>query len=88
MLPPPPRRRSASPATGQIVYEFLTQQGFPLDDGIRELLKGYGITDLVMLLLPLGFTLMLLQGLSEIIKRIGWLSGQYEGDFHYERPLQ
>ena len=42
----------------------------------------------VMLLLPLGFTLMLLQGLSEAIKRIGWLSGQYQGDFHYERPLQ
>ena len=42
----------------------------------------------VMLLLPLGFSLMLLQGLSEIIKRVGWLSGQYQGDFHYERPLQ
>ncbi len=42
----------------------------------------------VMLLLPLGFSLMLLQGLSEIIKRIAWLAGQYQGDFHYERPLQ
>lgn len=27
---------TASPATGQIVYEFLTQQGFPVDDGIRQ----------------------------------------------------
>jgi TRAP-type mannitol/chloroaromatic compound transport system permease small subunit len=41
-----------------------------------------------MLLLPLGFTLVLLQGLSEIIKRVAWLTHKYEGDFHYERPLQ
>lgn len=42
----------------------------------------------VMLLLPLGFLMMMLQGLSEVIKRVGWLTHQYEGDFHYERPLQ
>ena len=42
----------------------------------------------VMLLLPVGFTLMVLQGLSEIIKRAAWLTHQYDGDFHYERPLQ
>ncbi len=42
----------------------------------------------VMFMLPLGFTLILLQGLSEIIKRFAWLTHQYEGDFHYERPLQ
>jgi TRAP-type mannitol/chloroaromatic compound transport system permease small subunit len=42
----------------------------------------------VMLMLPLGFALILLQGLSEVIKRVGWLSGKYQGDFHYERPLQ
>lgn len=41
-----------------------------------------------MLLLPLGFTLVLLQGISEIIKRVAWLAHKYEGDFHYERPLQ
>ena len=41
-----------------------------------------------MLLLPLGFTLMLLQGAAEIIKRIGWLNHAYEMDLHYERPLQ
>ena len=41
-----------------------------------------------MLMLPLGFTLMLLQGLSEIIKRVGWLTHTYEMDLHYERPLQ
>lgn len=42
----------------------------------------------VMLMLPLGFLLMLLQGLAEIVKRIGWLMHVYEMDLHYERPLQ
>ena len=41
-----------------------------------------------MLMLPLGFALMLLQGASEIIKRVGWLMHRYEMDLHYERPLQ
>jgi hypothetical protein len=41
-----------------------------------------------MLLLPVGFTLVLLQGISEAIKRAAWLGGQYQGEFHYERPLQ
>ena len=41
-----------------------------------------------MLLLPLGFSLVLLQGVSEAIKRVAWLMHRYEGDFHYERPLQ
>lgn len=41
-----------------------------------------------MLTLPLGFGLVLLQGVSEIIKRVGWLTHAYEMDMHYERPLQ
>ena len=41
-----------------------------------------------MLMLPLGFGLVLLQGVSEIIKRIGWLQGLHEMAFQYERPLQ
>jgi TRAP-type mannitol/chloroaromatic compound transport system permease small subunit len=41
-----------------------------------------------MLMLPLGFSLLLLQGLAEIIKRIGWLQGVHEMAFQYERPLQ
>jgi TRAP-type mannitol/chloroaromatic compound transport system permease small subunit len=41
-----------------------------------------------MLMLPLGFGLVLLQGLGEIIKRVGWLTHTYEMDTHYERPLQ
>jgi TRAP-type mannitol/chloroaromatic compound transport system permease small subunit len=41
-----------------------------------------------MLMLPLGFALLFLQGLSESIKRVAWLQHKYEADFHYERPLQ
>ena len=41
-----------------------------------------------MLMLPLGFSLLILQGVSEIIKRAAWLANKYEADFHYERPLQ
>jgi TRAP-type mannitol/chloroaromatic compound transport system permease small subunit len=41
-----------------------------------------------MLMLPLGFSLLFAQGVSEAIKRVAWLAHKYEGDFHYERPLQ
>jgi TRAP-type mannitol/chloroaromatic compound transport system permease small subunit len=41
-----------------------------------------------MLMLPLGFSLIMLQAVSETIKRWAWLNNAYEGDFHYERPLQ
>ncbi len=40
------------------------------------------------LTLPLGFGLVLLQGISEAIKRVGWLTHTYDMDIHYERPLQ
>lgn len=41
-----------------------------------------------VLTLPLGFGLVMLQGLSEIIKRVGWLMHVHEMETHYERPLQ
>jgi TRAP-type mannitol/chloroaromatic compound transport system permease small subunit len=41
-----------------------------------------------MALLPLGFGLMVLQGLSEIIKRICYLQGTFQMDTHYEKPVQ
>ena len=41
-----------------------------------------------MLMLPLGFALLAVQGISEIIKRVAWLAHKYDADFHYERPLQ
>jgi TRAP-type mannitol/chloroaromatic compound transport system permease small subunit len=42
----------------------------------------------VKLLIPAGFVLMALQGLSEIVKRIAFLQGLIALDAHYERPLQ
>jgi TRAP-type mannitol/chloroaromatic compound transport system permease small subunit len=42
----------------------------------------------VALLLPLGFDLVALQGLAEVVKRIAWLQHRLEMDTHYERPLQ
>lgn len=41
-----------------------------------------------VLALPLGFGLMTLQGLSEIVKRVAFLQGSYEMNTHYEKPLQ
>ena len=42
----------------------------------------------VKLLVPLGFLLLILQGISEIIKRAAALAGYTGIDVHYERPLQ
>jgi len=42
----------------------------------------------VKLMVPLGFLLLSLQGLSEIIKRAAALSGRLQLDARYERPLQ
>ncbi|MBI2771673.1 MAG: TRAP transporter small permease subunit [Burkholderiales bacterium] len=41
-----------------------------------------------MLMLPVGFGLMFLQGLSEIVKRICYLQGTFQMDMHYEKPVQ
>jgi TRAP-type mannitol/chloroaromatic compound transport system permease small subunit len=42
----------------------------------------------VILTLPLGFALLMLQAASEIIKRVAWLQRKLDMDTHYERPLQ
>ena len=42
----------------------------------------------VKLVLPVGFVLMALQGISEIIKRVAALEHVIEADFKYEKPLQ
>ncbi len=41
-----------------------------------------------MLTIPLGMGLLVLQAVAEIIKRVAWLTGAFEMDTHYERPLQ
>ena len=40
------------------------------------------------LMWPLGFAMVCLQGLSEVIKRVGWLLHLHEMNLVYERPLQ
>ena len=40
------------------------------------------------LVIPVGYALVSLQGISEIVKRIGYLRGEYNMDVHYEAPLQ
>jgi TRAP-type mannitol/chloroaromatic compound transport system permease small subunit len=42
----------------------------------------------VKLLLPVGFCLMAVQGVSEIIKRVAALEHVIDVDFKYEKPLQ
>ncbi len=42
----------------------------------------------IKLTMPVGFALLSLQGVSEIIKRVAFLRGEYQMDLHYERPLQ
>jgi len=42
----------------------------------------------IKVFLPLGFSLLALQGLSELIKRFAMLTGHLKADTHYDRPLQ
>jgi TRAP-type mannitol/chloroaromatic compound transport system permease small subunit len=42
----------------------------------------------VLIMLPLGFLLLALQGVSEVIKRVAALLGAYRVDTKYEKPLQ
>jgi TRAP-type mannitol/chloroaromatic compound transport system permease small subunit len=42
----------------------------------------------IKIFLPLGFGLLSLQGISELIKRIAMLTRHMQADLHYERPLQ
>ena len=42
----------------------------------------------VKIIVPIGFALLALQGLAEIVKRIAYLRGLIAMDAHYEKPLQ
>ncbi len=42
----------------------------------------------IKMVIPIGFALLALQGVAEIIKRIAFLRGEYTMDLQYERPLQ
>lgn len=41
-----------------------------------------------VLAMPVGFAMVWLQGVAEIIKRVAYLQGKYAMDTHYEKPLQ
>lgn len=81
-------------STGMLPSDSLASLGFftyvwkLLSSGEMSNNAGGLIRWPAVLTLPLGFALVWLQGLSEIIKRIGWLTHRYEMDTHYERPLQ
>ena len=40
------------------------------------------------LAMPVGFAMICLQGVAELIKRVAYLQGAYAMDTHYEKPLQ
>ena len=42
----------------------------------------------IKIFLPIGFTLLTLQAISELIKRVAMLTGDMKADLHYDRPLQ
>lgn len=42
----------------------------------------------IKIFLPIGFGLLTLQAISELIKRTAMLTGHMKADLHYDRPLQ
>jgi TRAP-type mannitol/chloroaromatic compound transport system permease small subunit len=75
------------------VMGLLTWMSFPLflkmlQTGEMSSNAGGLIRWPAMLTLPLGFSWMFLQALSEIIKRVAYLQGKFEMDLHYEKPVQ
>jgi TRAP-type mannitol/chloroaromatic compound transport system permease small subunit len=73
-----------------IILTYLTWPWFVESWRIQEGSSNAGglIRWPVKLLLPVGFGLMTLQGLSEIIKRIAALEHIIDIEFKYEKPLQ
>jgi len=76
------------PVTGVMIWFSLPLFWQMVQSGEMSNNAGGLIRWPAMLMLPLGFSMVFLQGLSETTKRIAWLRGQYDGDFHYEAPLQ
>lgn len=76
------------PATGYMIYlawPFFLQSW---RQGEMSMNAGGLVLWPVKALLPLGFTLLLLQGLSELVKRVAALRGELEIDTSYEKPVQ
>jgi TRAP-type mannitol/chloroaromatic compound transport system permease small subunit len=73
-----------------VIMTFITWPWFVDSWRIGEVSSNAGglIRWPVKLMLPVGFALMTLQGISEIIKRIAALEHVIDEEFKYEKPLQ
>ncbi|WP_137387847.1 TRAP transporter small permease subunit [Rhodoligotrophos defluvii] len=76
------------PVTGYLIYLTVPFFLASFRSGEMSMNAGGLILWPAKLMIPLGFILLALQGISELIKRIGALTGQVELDTHYEKPLQ
>ncbi len=73
-----------------VVMIWLGGEFFALSYRSGETSNDYGglLRWPVKLLLPLGFAFLLLQGVSEIVKRVAALRGEARVDTTYEKPVQ
>jgi len=73
-----------------IILVYFTWPWFVDSWNIHEMSSNAGglIRWPVKLILPVGFALMALQGVSEIIKRLAALSDSYRLEYQYEKPVQ
>lgn len=76
------------PAT--IFLTWLTWNQFVVAFGQGETSSQFGglIRWPIKLVLPVGFALLALQGISELVKRLAALAGRVEIDADYEKPVQ
>ena len=80
----------AKAPAGEIMPNFTaTLEGFLHPDAWERSDQAGGLIRWpVKILMPIGFFLLALQGISELIKRIAALVGAYAVDTKYEKPLQ
>ena len=73
-----------------VILTYFTWSWFVDSWAIQEMSSNAGglIRWPVKLLLPVGFALMALQGISELIKRFEALAHHHQLQYEYEKPLQ
>ena len=81
VAPAPAGQTSSS--VGAVLEGFLQPNRWEQSDQAGGLIRWP-----VKIFLPIGFALLTLQGISELIKRIAMITGHMKADLHYERPLQ